>query len=226
MYFTSKNHLFPQLLKEWLVRNLKFKGHPPLFMNPWKVGHNLTVTSVTSVGCVDWELSTSHIAKVPSMTASNVCLGRSKAGCGWEPVLLVPRFLTDRVFSGNWQSERGEHTQKVQRHTFSYNISANPYLTITSGTLQHFLWRRSIPIHEKHRFPRGCGARTIARTSVLVPEVRKEMPGQCGWILVTSRISEPSWKWKFGKLWFMSNKSFFRFHASLVGGWTNPFEAY
>ena len=159
------------------------------FHESLKVGSQLNgLTSLSVVGCVDWELSTSHIAKVPSMTASNVCLdgnGRRQGvvGNGFFGATVPDR---PRVF---WKwTKRTRWTHRKYKDTHSvitcYNmkpIIANPYLTITSGTLTTtFLWRRIIQIHEKHRFPCGFGARTIARTSVLVPEVRKEMSHQCG----------------------------------------------
>ena len=221
MYFTSKNHLFPQLLNEWLVRNLKFKGHPPLFMNPWKLGHNKKRSRRYRCGGVRWVGSSPpptlrRYHQWPHLTSASVGLRQGVVGpTAW--------------FFGNGPSERGEHTESTKTHIHSIyiTISANPYRTITSGTLTTTFFvtsnhpdtrKASIsprvwgPYHCQDKCPCAWSPKRDARTMWL----------NFGYV---TNFRTP-WKWKFGKFWFMSNESVFRFHVSLVGGWTNPFETY
>ena len=129
-------------------------------MNPWEVGSQLNgLTSVTSVRCVDWVSSPPPTLRRyhqwPHLTSASM---GTVEGRVWLGTVFFGATIPDRPrVLWKW-TKRTRWTHRKYKDTHSViTISANPYLTITSGTLQPLLWRRIIPIHEKHRYKPGLG---------------------------------------------------------------------
>ena len=138
--------------------NLKFKGHPPLFMNPWKVGSQL---NGHVGGSPPPTLRRYH--QWPHLTSASMGTVEGN-GRGWPTAWFIWK----------WTKRTRWTHQKVQRHTFSYNN----FCQSISNNHKWYTCNNLFCDVESSRYTKSIDtnrvwARTIARTSVLVPESKK-----------------------------------------------------